>query len=426
MLALWCTLAASAWPGGLGRAVKKELADPGLAGAVVSVYVENHRGRSMVDEGGDLRVVPASTVKWVTAVAAADTLGLDHRFRTRFAATGHLEGSTLVGDLVLIGDGDPSLGLEGPEVLLQQVSGVLAAGGIRRVRGRLIVASDVVGDGPLGTGWMWDDLRFTYSAPFGAVNLAHNMPHPATLVCESVDGPATPLVDPDACAAQVFHEAITGSGVRIEGDPIVAPRPNEVLTDLVVWESLPLRDLLRTMLQTSDNLYAESIARALDRDGVRTFRGARESLYRVMAKAGVGTHEARLADGSGLSRYSMISGAALVRLTRWAEEQPWGAELRDLLAVMGRSGTLEQRGRGTPAEGRVWGKTGSMSGVRNIVGVARDAKGRPVRFAVLFNGLVVSRAVAIELQDRILSLVTVSRGRNLRRQDRIAVTGGGG
>lgn len=415
-------ICATAWAGFLSAAVKQELKDPALEGAAVSVQVLNRRGRPLVDWNGEMRVVPASTVKWITAVAATDMLGLDHRFQTRLAATGYVSGNAIVGDLVLIGSGDPSMGT--PSEVFDEAIAFLLASGIQRVQGRVIVA-DVVGDGPLGSGWMWDDLPFGFSAPFGSINLGHNMAQAGVEQCEVVDtGRRTPLKDPDQCAVVVLHDMLEAAGIRVAGPPIVGSVPEGPLSDLVVWESPPLRELIATMLQSSDNLYAECIVRALDREGVRTFRGARPALQAVLQRAGV--RNIHLADGSGLSRYSLVSAEALARLTHWSLEQPWGEELMALLAQMGRSGTLTNRGRGTPAEGRVWGKTGSMSGVRNITGVAYDKRGKPVRFAVMFNGLTVPKAVAIQLQDRIISLIAVSRGRWVGRKDRIAALAEGG
>lgn len=420
---MWMWVIAAAWAGFLSHAVKQELRDPALDGAAVSVQVLNHRGRSVVDWNGGMRLVPASTVKWITAVAAADLLGLDHRFETRFAVSGYLSGDTVVGDLVLIGSGDPSMA--GPGEVFPDAVAALRDAGIRRVEGSVIVADDGIGDGPLGAGWMWDDLRFDFSAPFGSINLGHNMAQRGLEMCDLVEaGRRSPIADPDACAAQALLEALRVGGVWVSGGARVGERPEGPLTDLVVWDSAPLRELLEIMLQSSDNLYAECIVRALDRQGVRTFRGARPALERVLERAGVsGVH---VADGSGLSRYSMVSAEALARLTHWALLQPYGNELMPLLAQMGRTGTLQRRGVGTPAEGRVWGKTGSMTGVRNITGVAYDERGKPVRFAVLFNGLTVPRQVAIRLQDRIVSLIAVSRRQWVRRKDRIAVQAEGG
>ena len=57
-----------------------------------------------------LLVMPASTMKVVTLAVAAERLGWDARFTTRIETTGALEDGVLRGDLIVTGDGDPTIG----------------------------------------------------------------------------------------------------------------------------------------------------------------------------------------------------------------------------------------------------------------------------------------------------------------------------
>ncbi len=87
------------------------------------------------------------------------------------------------------------------------------------------------------------------------------------------------------------------------------------------------------------------------------------------------------------------------------------------------SPTTERRCVDTPAEGRIQGKTGSMSGVRNVVGVATDARGRQLKLALLFNGVVSPQGPAIAIQDEVFVLLALSRRGRVRRRDWIAALG---
>jgi D-alanyl-D-alanine carboxypeptidase/D-alanyl-D-alanine-endopeptidase (penicillin-binding protein 4) len=180
--------------------------------------------------------------------------------------------------------------------------------------------------------------------------------------------------------------------------------------------SAPLRELLRRMLVHSDNLYAECIARALDRRPVAESRVAREWIDDTLRQAGVQPGRVSLVDGSGLSRYSLVTAEGMVQLSAWVERQPWGPELISLLPVAGREGTLAGRMLGTPAEGRVAGKTGSMTGVRNMVGFVDTAEGERLRFAFLINGFSAPQTEAIAVQDRVLALIAASDGRKVSRR----------
>ncbi|MBX2803249.1 MAG: D-alanyl-D-alanine carboxypeptidase/D-alanyl-D-alanine-endopeptidase [Myxococcales bacterium] len=421
---LWVlALEAVAWAGGLRGMVKRELETEALDGAIVGVRIDDHKGRTLVDRGADVRLVPASTVKWLVAVAATDLLGFDYRFRTRLQATGHLDGDVLHGDLILKGSGDPSFMEEDARPLFASVVETLNASGIRQIRGRVLVDDSVVTDPGLGVGWMWDDARFGFSAPVSGLNIAHNVQKPGLTSCEVAGDRGTPLKEPAICVAAVLDDVLKRAKVRVRGGEVAVARGSDEAWDLVVWESAPLEELLERMLLDSDNLYAESIARALDKSPRRSFAGAREALNEVLGRAGVRPAGTRFVDGSGLSRYAMVSAGDLVQLTAWSTSQRWGRRLRQLLPVAGVSGTLEGRGAGTAAEGRVWGKTGSMSGVRNVVGVAFDQKGRPLHFALMFNGVVGPRAPTIAVQDRIFTLMAISRGGRVGRKDRIAAFG---
>ena len=76
--------------------------------------------------------IPASTTKFITALAALEILGGDYRFKTRLLVSGEVHESTLHGDLYLVGGGDPTLSTND----LQGFVDTLKAAGITQVRGR--------------------------------------------------------------------------------------------------------------------------------------------------------------------------------------------------------------------------------------------------------------------------------------------------
>ena len=66
-------------------------------------------GRILMSHNGDRLFVPGSTTKVVTMATALQTLGPDHRFRTRVYRTGPVRDGIVQGDLVLVASGDPNL-----------------------------------------------------------------------------------------------------------------------------------------------------------------------------------------------------------------------------------------------------------------------------------------------------------------------------
>ena len=155
--------------------------DPKYSCAYWGVRVERLDGQVLYDRLGHKQFTPASNMKLFTTAAALDLLGPEFTFETRLEAVGTLaDDGTLVGDLVIVGSGDPSLGAWHPDkdrdsrqLLAGWVSAVKAAG-IRRVSG------DVIGDGrcfkeqSYCESWNYGDLHFWYAAPCGGLAIEEN------------------------------------------------------------------------------------------------------------------------------------------------------------------------------------------------------------------------------------------------------------
>jgi len=419
----------------LQKAAEQLLDDDGTTRTLV-VWSED--GEVIADVGGATRVTPASVAKLITAAAVFDAHGGDHRFTTTLSAAGGVEGGVLRGPLVVTGGGDPSLGDPGfeggrstDEVLQSWVDEVKAAG-IDRVEGDVLADGTAWADPGLGAGWMWDDTPYGFSAAFGPLNLGHNR---AVEACPSVGRNA---VEPGCCAARQLHRALERAGVEVTGEarvaglgpalPLapscgVAPVPQGAQTELARTLSPPLQSLVGHMLVHSDNLYAEVLARSLADDG--TYAATWGVLSQRLVAMGVVEGDVVLADGSGLSRYSLVTARGLVAVLAWVAAQPWAEELLGGLPVAGRSGTLKNRLVEAGLAERVRAKTGSMRGVRNLVGEVVDAEGTVLRFATTSTGFVHGQREARAAEDRVLRLLAISRRGRVARRDLAELVGGG-
>jgi D-alanyl-D-alanine carboxypeptidase/D-alanyl-D-alanine-endopeptidase (penicillin-binding protein 4) len=90
---------------------------------------------------------------------------------------------------------------------------------------------------------------------------------------------------------------------------------------------------------------------------------------------GVDATQFRLADGSGLSHWNLITPRAIVQILRRMRTHPRGGILRDALPVAGASGTLRFRFRGTGLTGRVHAKTGTIANVNTLSGYVETRSG---------------------------------------------------
>jgi len=112
---------------------------------------------------------------------------------------------------------------------------------------------------------------------------------------------------------------------------------------------------------------------------------ARKVYEEVLASWGVPPAEHIIVDGSGLSRQNLVTPHAIVQLLRYASAQPWGAAFKNTLPVSGTDGSLSERLNSSRMQGRIFGKTGSLGGVKTLSGYATTDSGDYVAFSILSN-----------------------------------------
>ena len=144
------------------------------------------------------------------------------------------------------------------------------------------------------------------------------------------------------------------------------------------------------MMKASQNLYAETLLRAVGRVEGRAATAAdgKEAVKGVLQAWSVPAASIVLADGSGLSRYNYVTADTILSILRRMYDdprhrQPW----LDAFAVGGQAGTLQKRFAGTPAEGRVRAKTGSIANVRSLSGYIPAANGEQLAFSIIVNNV---------------------------------------
>jgi D-alanyl-D-alanine carboxypeptidase/D-alanyl-D-alanine-endopeptidase (penicillin-binding protein 4) len=95
-----------------------------------------------------------------------------------------------------------------------------------------------------------------------------------------------------------------------------------------------------------------------------------------------------------MSRQNLVTPHAVLKLLTYAARQPWGAQYQDTFPVAGVDGSLADRFKDSPAQGRVLGKTGTLAHVNAMSGYATTASGEHVVYSVMGNnhGLTARRA----------------------------------
>ncbi len=160
-----------------------------------ALVVSLTRGDTLFAWNADRRFIPASNAKLFTTAAALRYLGRDYHFLTVLFADGPQRGSTLYGDLVLYGTGDPTFALD--TASLAPFADSVVHAGIRLVRGDVVGDASFLGAELTGPGWSPDNLDRPYAAPTSALGATENRirltltpgPRPGT--------PATWRLEPD-------------------------------------------------------------------------------------------------------------------------------------------------------------------------------------------------------------------------------------
>ncbi|MFJ5775110.1 D-alanyl-D-alanine carboxypeptidase/D-alanyl-D-alanine-endopeptidase [Streptomyces sp. NPDC093094] len=359
-----------------------DVLDPLLGGGALgerhaATVVDLTTGQRLYGSGAGQALIPASTTKVATAVAALSALGPDHRLTTHAA----FEPDT--GELVLVGGGDPTLTARDDAGEWASLR-TLAARTAKKLRERDVREVTLSYDTTLYAG--------PALHPIGVNdNIAQVTPLMAdeARTDDSTSGPAPRAAEPAADATRVFAGLLKSHGIRT-----TAPGPSKATSraqTLATVSSPPLSTLVERMLTNSDNDIAEALVRhtALATGERPDFAGAGRAVEQQLKKLGLPVKGAVFQDGSGLSRGDRLTTGLLTALLAEAAE-PDRPELRPALTglpVAGFTGTLSSR-YADGAAGIVRAKTGTLTGVNALAGTVVDSDGRVLAFAFLASGTV--------------------------------------
>ncbi|ABA20293.1 Peptidase S13, D-Ala-D-Ala carboxypeptidase C [Trichormus variabilis ATCC 29413] len=375
---------------------------------------------------------PASNAKLLTTAAALQQLGADFRIRTSIYENAN-------GNFTIVGRGDPSLS----DTQLQALAEQLKQKGITQIR--QLIADDTYVQGDIvNSTWQWEDVQSDYGAPvnsfilnqnvFGlkltpqtvgktpqlswndpnegrqwlvinkSVTVAANQPSYIEVTRDltgkvlRIQGQVAanstpylaelPVVDPNYYFLRRLRTIFTTAKINL-GTTLVASSTNNQ-QEVAAVQSPPLSQLLFETNQNSNNLYAEALLRALAFKQPRvqnksTANIGLDVIKVTLDKLGVDPTGYVLIDASGLSRRNLVTPEALVQTLQGIAKTPAANVYRASLPIAGKSGTLSNRLRNTPAEGIVQAKTGTLSGAISLSGYVNSPQYEPLAFSIMVN-----------------------------------------
>jgi D-alanyl-D-alanine carboxypeptidase/D-alanyl-D-alanine-endopeptidase (penicillin-binding protein 4) len=340
-------------------------------------------GRTLFSSAASTGRVPASVEKLYTTSTALLRFGSAGTFTTSVVGVGAFDSAHgWHGTLYLKGGGDPTFGAQSFDRAAYGTGATMEAlvANLKLQTGITSVTGTIVGDESY-----FDSLRGT--APFGfhasseiegmLSGLAYDRGY------TGAEGSAF-QAHPALFAAQRLAASLKAAGVRVmRGTRIRVGRTPATPQALAEVKSPRMATVIRLTNTPSDNYLAEMLLKGLG----AAFGGTGSSA------SGVGVVRTQLAsfgirpqfnDGSGLSRADSTSPRQVVTLL---QKMSTNTDFLNSLAIAGETGTLSGEMRGTAAQGRCRGKTGTLHDVASLAGFCAAQDGHTLAFAFLMNGL---------------------------------------
>lgn len=432
-----------------------------LEGSQIGVAYKLPHSNKVYGKNQGLYFHPASTQKILTALTSMLYLGPDYVLETTLevqkSAAGadsqlKLNGGTLNSDVIVKFTGDPTMRVDHYRSLL----GVLQRKGVKQINGKVLLDVSRFGGPSRADGWSWNDLPACFTAPSAPIILNRN----CTFAQLTTGGPGSkataviPSGTPIAITADVvavnsndyggdcvletnlyidnkYHitgcvpvstkkkpwalslsivdterwgldwtkSILRGLNIKVSGgvEILHSPRPDTV--SIAKRSSPPLKEMVGYMLQKSNNLYADSIAKnmaaeffGLPATYYRTNRAIR-SILSQYAKIDLGN--SYIVDASGLSPHNLLTPGKMLELLDYMNQHDKQLGIIDLLPVSGKSGTLQWRAStfNEPLKEHVIAKTGTLQNVSNLAGFIVTQSGARVPFVMFNNSITYSERV---------------------------------
>ncbi len=401
---------------------------------------------------------PASGLKLVTTAGALFFLKHEFRFKTLILSNGKVVNDTLKGDILMVGKGDPTLDTE----TFFKITKQLKTKGINLITGDILFDDSYFDTILYGKGWMWDDLEYEFSAPISALSVNGNtckiFVKPGRKTDDALDvyiepqnrfitiinkgttgegnilsvttktennrttilvnGSLTPeakqrifirsMKKPSLYAASLFAEILKDNGIAIKGE-VRRANFGTFADTLLIHTSEPLTKILYDMDKESSNFIAEMTLKTIGAE-MNDVPGTSEKGIKAIASTikdlGITKRNFHEVDGSGLSRYNLISPEVFTSLLFYLYHTfEYAPEFLTVLPTSGIDGTLKNRMKEEDLRRKVRAKTGTMTGASTLSGYCITDSGKILIFSIMMKDYIASPTYVRNLQDQILKIL---------------------
>jgi D-alanyl-D-alanine carboxypeptidase/D-alanyl-D-alanine-endopeptidase (penicillin-binding protein 4) len=404
-------------------------------------------GKIVYESNANRYFTPASTQKILTAAAALFYLGKDYQFNTLIYSDRPYNGEKILkGNLYIKFGGDPNLTVTHIQEMISQLKKM----GLKKITGKVYIDNTHFNGDPYASGWIWDDANSCFSAPVDAIMINHNCFN-ATLIAGKKEGGKTQIKGDSALLryTPIDNEVVTRKNITLDDTECildvsvdqnnryhltgcvspkasdlylsfalryVKPFTQKLLTDLFAQQQItvggniefsaipqqsfeivrhaspPLSELVRSMLKRSDNLIADGLFKSLGaayyKKSGNWVNGARAVSEILKTRAQVTLDTSKIYDGSGLSRYNLLTPNNFSELLYAIyHDEVIGGDFINGLPLFGVDGTLANKmsSKDKALQAALQAKTGSMSGVLSLAGYVYTKKKKVLSIVILMN-----------------------------------------
>lgn len=416
--------------------------------------------KSVYQKNNELLFLPASTLKLLTTSTALKFLGSDYSFNTTMMIDGFIADSILNGSVIIKAGLDPLFSLDDIHLFSQRLTEL----GIKKITGNLIADCSIKDSDYWGSGWQWDDEPSPDAPHLSALNINSNLISvTAHLFKNQISYTIQPQTDfvsvktfsnTDETDISIsrnwlsgkneiiinFNENISGSfsieeskslnvtnpelffltllkenlieeGIQFEGE--ILKSYNQFSGDSVFSVSRSIYEVSNYLLKHSDNLSAEMLLYALGAQS-HTPANIQDGLIKVdslISLIGLSPDNYKIVDGSGLSRYNLISSKLLLKLLiyLYKNEPAIYKIIYSAIPIAGIDGTLKKRMMNTAAENNVHAKTGTIAGVSALAGYLTNPENHLIAFAINIQNYIGGAPLARKYIDSICEILTSTK-----------------
>lgn len=350
------------------------------AGSMAVLVSDLETDRIIASYNNDLSLIPASIMKCVSTASLSELTEPGSTWDTVVLTEGEIDSEgNLIGNLIIEGSGDPSLNSEvwpKSEDFISEITAALKNKGIRNIQGNIIIDESRFAGPSVPSSWAAGDLPHSYGTGSHAFNFRNN-----------ASGKRAEK-NPSGIFGAALRTALSNAGINVGNSRMKEGRRSELLRH----KSAEMREIMRSCMNRSDNLFAETFLRQFGRlsggDGSTADAAQREMEF--WRKSGSPMEGVRIVDGSGLSRSNKVTAKFMEDVLRAKQND---IDYVSYFPLAGQEGTLRKFLADTPLDSYIALKTGSMNGIQCYAGYKLDDDFAPTHAVVIIvNGFTCDRA----------------------------------